>query len=84
MIPKQGKIYLCEWKDAISNSAWIDKEDIETELEKDTKKQFDFIGRFIEERNGFYCFESGQCSDGALFSTNYIPKNMIIKIKEIK
>jgi hypothetical protein len=84
MLPKKGKIYLCEWKDIISNSSWIDKENIEEEIERDTKKKFDYVGRYLYEKNGYYCFEPGMCSDGDMFGYDLFPKSVIIKIKELK
>lgn len=81
---KKGKIYLCEWKDCITDSTWTNRDEIDAVLEKKTKLTFDVIGRFICEKNGYYCFETGMCSDGDLFNYILMPKEMIIRARELK
>jgi hypothetical protein len=82
----KNKIYKTSWLDIQVDDRWTDLDDYPRESDKMTKETYDYIGRFIEEKNGFYIFESGRHyreKGGALFAICQFPVGCLLKAKEL-
>ena len=82
------KKYLYTWIDCMTEDTWTRASDLNIVLKSKLNQEFENIGYFVEENNGYYIFTTGLNKDGEdilhYFALTIIPKGQVIKIKSIK
>ena len=74
--------YLISWADITTSNEWVTLEQIYKEVEafKPCVNTWTYIGA----KGNWHIFTSGSNQDGQLYDYHLIPKQVILKIKELK